>query len=123
MGKDADQTYQTALYNLDVIISAGYRVKSQRGTQFRIWANKILKDYLVKGYAVNKALAEQRYTEQKQFILMVHGWQRHPLQYRRHETYSRQHPCRPYTDDCRKPHGGKGCNGKSSCEPDKQEQL
>lgn len=42
------------VYNLDVIISVGYRVKSQRGTQFRIWANKILKDYLLKGYAVNQ---------------------------------------------------------------------
>ena len=42
-----------ALYNLDVIISVGYRVKSQRGTQFRIWANKVLKDYLLKGYAIN----------------------------------------------------------------------
>lgn len=41
------------VYNLDVIISVGYRVKSQRGTQFRIWANKILKEYLIKGYAVN----------------------------------------------------------------------
>ena len=38
-------------YNLDVIISVGYRVKSKRGTQFRIWANKILKDYLIKGYS------------------------------------------------------------------------
>jgi prophage maintenance system killer protein len=47
-------------YNLDVIISVGYRVKSPRGTQFRIWANKILKDYLVKGYTVN----EQRLREQ-----------------------------------------------------------
>lgn len=41
------------LYNLDVIISVGYRVKSTTGTQFRIWANKILKDYLLKGYAIN----------------------------------------------------------------------
>jgi Virulence protein RhuM family len=40
-------------YNLDVIISVGYRVKSQRGTQFRIWANRVLKDYLLKGYAIN----------------------------------------------------------------------
>jgi len=47
-------------YNLDVIISVGYRVKSKRGTQFRIWANKILKDYLVKGYALNeRKLKEQ----------------------------------------------------------------
>lgn len=44
------------VYNLDVIISVGYRVKSQRGTQFRIWANKILKDYLLKGYAVNQRI-------------------------------------------------------------------
>ncbi|MGL4903480.1 MAG: RhuM family protein [Cetobacterium sp.] len=50
----------TALYSLDVIISVGYRVKSKRGTQFRIWANKILKDYLIKGYAINeKKLKEQ----------------------------------------------------------------
>ena len=41
------------IYNLDVIISVGYRVKSQRGTQFRIWANQILKDYLLKGYVLN----------------------------------------------------------------------
>ena len=57
-----------AFYSLDVIISVGYRVKSQRGTQFRIWANKVLKDYLVKGYAVNKTLTEQRYTELKQLV-------------------------------------------------------
>ncbi len=41
--------YKTKLYNLDAIISVGYRVKSLRGTQFRIWANKVLKDYLLKG--------------------------------------------------------------------------
>ena len=41
-------------YNLDVIISVGYRVKSQRGTQFRIWANRVLKDYLLKGYVINQ---------------------------------------------------------------------
>lgn len=52
--------YNTEHYNLDVIISVGYRVKSKRGTQFRIWANKILKDYLIKGYAINeKKLKEQ----------------------------------------------------------------
>lgn len=43
-----------ASYNLDVIISVGYRVKSIRGTQFRIWANKVLKDYLLKGYAISQ---------------------------------------------------------------------
>ena len=46
--------YHTKLYNLDVIISVGYRVKSQRGTQFRIWANKILKEYLLKGHVLNQ---------------------------------------------------------------------
>ena len=60
-----------AFYSLDVIISVGYRVKSQRGTQFRIWANKVLKEYLVKGYAVNKALTEQRYTELKQLVAVL----------------------------------------------------
>ena len=44
------------LYNLDVIISVGYRVKSKQGTQFRIWANRILKDYLLKGYSVNQRM-------------------------------------------------------------------
>ena len=60
-----------AFYSLDVIISIGYRVKSQRGTQFRIWANRVLKEYLVKGYAVNKALTEQCYTELKQLVTVL----------------------------------------------------
>ena len=47
-------TKPTYFYNLDVIISVGYRVKSKRGTQFRIWANKILKEFLLEGYAVNQ---------------------------------------------------------------------
>jgi len=50
------KTYQVEYYNLDVIISVGYRVKSKEGTQFRIWANKILKDYLLKGYSLNKRM-------------------------------------------------------------------
>lgn len=50
--------YQTNFYNLDVIISVGYRVKSVRGTQFRIWANSILKEYLLKGYSINQRLSE-----------------------------------------------------------------
>lgn len=48
--------YKTKLYNLDAIISVGYRVKSFRGTKFRIWANKVLKDYLLKGYAINQKI-------------------------------------------------------------------
>ena len=47
------KTYQVDYYNLDVIISVGYRVKSLRGTQFRIWANSVLKEYLIKGFAMN----------------------------------------------------------------------
>lgn len=46
--------YETSLYNLDIIISVGYRVKSKRGILFRRWANKVLKDYLIQGYAVNQ---------------------------------------------------------------------
>lgn len=55
-------------YSLDVIISVGYRVKSQRGTQFRIWANRVLKDYLVKGYAINNKVAIQKYEELIQLV-------------------------------------------------------
>ncbi|MDA3884514.1 MAG: RhuM family protein [Candidatus Delongbacteria bacterium] len=50
------KTYQIEYYNLDVIISVGYRVKSKQGTQFRIWANKILKNYLLKGYVLNNIM-------------------------------------------------------------------
>lgn len=49
---------QMDYYNLDVIVSVGYRVKSQRGTQFRIWANQVLKEYLLKGYAINSQLTQ-----------------------------------------------------------------
>lgn len=45
--------YQVAYYNLDVIISVGYRVKSARGVEFRKWANNVLKEYIMKGYTVN----------------------------------------------------------------------
>ena len=58
--------YKTKLYNLDVIISVGYRVKSIRGTKFRQWANSVLKQYLLKGYAVNQRIfdIEQKMVEQ-----------------------------------------------------------
>ena len=52
--KEKSQTNNLDYFNLDVIISVGYRVKSKQGTQFRIWANKVLKDYLLKGYAVSQ---------------------------------------------------------------------
>ena len=57
MGSDGDQEYEYIAYNLDVIISVGYRVKSKRGTMFRQWANKVLKDYLLRGYVVNTRIA------------------------------------------------------------------
>ena len=47
------KNYKTKFYNLDLIIAVGYRVKSIRGTQFRIWANKLIKEYLIKGYNIN----------------------------------------------------------------------
>ena len=63
-------------YNLDVIISVGYRVKSKEGTQFRIWANRVLKEYLMRGYAVNRRidLLEKRVDEHdEKFEILVKG--------------------------------------------------
>ena len=48
------QTHMTEYYNLDVVISVGYRVKSKRGIEFRRWANKVLKEFIIKGYALNE---------------------------------------------------------------------
>ena len=55
-------------YDLDVIISVGYRVKSKRGTEFRIWARKILKNYLVKGYAINERMRKEQIGELRQLV-------------------------------------------------------
>ena len=60
------KTYQVDYYNLDVIISVGYRIKSLRGTQFRIWANRILKDYLIKGYSINEKRLTQHNEQLKE---------------------------------------------------------
>ena len=65
------QRQEVMLYNLDVIISVGYRVKSQRGVQFRQWANKVLKDYLLKGYAVNEKIRRSQIGELRQLVQMV----------------------------------------------------
>ena len=59
------------LYNLDVIISVGYRVKSKRATQFRIWANKVLKEYIIKGYAINQNARIEQLEELKQTIAIM----------------------------------------------------
>ena len=61
--KGKEQLKEAEYYNLDVIISVGYRVKSQRGTQFRQWATQRLRDYLVKGYAINEKRLAQKQQE------------------------------------------------------------
>ena len=65
------QIQESVLYNLDVIISVGYRVKSKRGTAFRIWARQIIKDYLVKGYAVNERIHKEQIGELRQLVGML----------------------------------------------------
>lgn len=58
-------------YNLDVIISVGYRVKSQQGVQFRRWATSVLKQYLIKGYAINQQIKLDRYNELKNVVRLM----------------------------------------------------
>ena len=58
MGNDGKQRYKSKFYNLDAILSVGYRVNSKNATIFRQWANKVLKEYLLKGYSVNNRLLE-----------------------------------------------------------------
>lgn len=65
------QTQNIEYYNLEMITSIGYRVKSKEGVQFRKWANKILKEYLIKGYAINKNLKEERYNELKEVVRLM----------------------------------------------------
>ena len=71
MGNEGLQRYETTLYHLDVIISVGYRVKSQRGVQFRQWANRVLKQYLIKGYAVNEHIRREQIQELRQLVQVV----------------------------------------------------
>lgn len=65
------KTYQVEHYNIEMITSVGYRVKSQQGTQFRIWANKVLKEYLIKGYAVKDNIKLEQYEDLKQTIRVL----------------------------------------------------
>ncbi len=65
------QTHDVEYFNLEVITSVGYRVKSQRGVQFRQWANKVLKDYLLKGYALNEKIRRNQIGELRQLVQMV----------------------------------------------------
>ena len=72
-GRDVERNIE--YYNLDMIISVGYRVKTQRGIEFRRWANKVLKDYIIKGYAINDKRLEalQKTVEiQSRMISSIH---------------------------------------------------
>ena len=62
---------QIPYFNLDMIISVGYRVNSKRGVQFRQWANRVLKEYLVKGYAINEDIKVERYNELKEVVRLM----------------------------------------------------
>jgi len=65
------QTHEMEYFNLEMVTSVGYRVKSKRGIQFRKWANRILKEYLVKGYAVNERMRKEQIGELRQLVGML----------------------------------------------------
>ena len=71
VGQVTDQQYETTLYNLDVIISVGYRVKSLRGVQFRQWVTKLLREYLLKGFVANQAYLVQHYEDLKTVVQLL----------------------------------------------------
>ena len=71
MGNDGRQSYNTKYYNLDAILSVGYRVNSKNATRFRQWANSVLKQYLVKGYAINENIRKQQIAELRQLIQVL----------------------------------------------------
>lgn len=68
MGNEGKQAYATKYYNLDAILSVGYRVNSKNATRFRQWANKVLKNFLVKGYAVNERIRKEQIGELRQLV-------------------------------------------------------
>ena len=69
--KGKTQTHEKEDFNLEMVTSVGYRVKSKRGVQFRKWANRILKDYLVKGYAVNERIRKEQIGELRQMAQVI----------------------------------------------------
>ena len=77
MAADGSRTYSTKYYNLDVILSAGYRVNSANATMFRRWANQVLKEYLLRGYSVNQRLMQiedridRRLSEHDRHLMML----------------------------------------------------
>ena len=68
MGNEGKQAYATKYYNLDAILSVGYHVNSKNATRFRQWANKVLKNFLVKGYAVNERIRKEQIGELRQLV-------------------------------------------------------
>ena len=80
MGNEGKQTYTTKYYNLDAILSVGYCVNSKNATRFRQWANKVLKNFLIKGYAVNERLRKEQIGDLHQLVGMLgHTIQSQPL--------------------------------------------
>lgn len=71
MGNDGRQSYNTKYYNLDAILSVGYRVNSKNATRFRQWANSVLKQYLLKGYAINEDIRKHQIAELRQLIQVL----------------------------------------------------
>ena len=65
------KTYQVEYYNLEMVTSVGYRVRSCQGVEFRRWANNVLKQYLIKGYAVNERIRQQQIAELRQLVQVV----------------------------------------------------
>ena len=65
------QTHEVEYFNLEMVTSVGYRVKSARGIQFRQWANRVLKEYLIKGYAVNDRIRREQIGELRQLVGMI----------------------------------------------------
>ncbi|MDR3199322.1 MAG: virulence protein RhuM/Fic/DOC family protein [Planctomycetaceae bacterium] len=70
-GNDNLQHYKTKYYNLDAILSVGYRVNSKNATQFRIWANRVLKDYLINGFAVNQKIKSDQLNDLKKTVKLL----------------------------------------------------
>ena len=74
MGNDGKQLYSVRAYNLDMILSIGYRVNSTNATRFRQWANRVLKEYLLRGYAINQRLEKiEHQIDNQNALLAEHG--------------------------------------------------
>jgi hypothetical protein len=71
IGNGSKQRYRSKFYNLDVILSVGYRVNSKNATQFRQWANRVLKEYLIKGYAINQRVKAAQLEDLKGTIRLL----------------------------------------------------